>query len=237
MATLAALRDKVRRKIGGPDTTDMPNATIEDYLTDDALTWLNHRDPNAIIVSFPTVANQQAYDVKPAAAYDVTDVWWDACNYINLGANLRFFPEGYEMNRQLAGFDAVGNPALVQIFYKQIEAYKDSFGGIGQEESDGLIWLYPTPGSTGENVWFRYTLARYAAVTAIADGSDHQEGLVKIAASMILGEPMFIKRGRIRSGRSFSGGGGANENILSGRLQDEAEGHVPEELVAQISQG
>jgi len=236
MATLATLRDRVRRLVGGPDTTEMPDATIESFLDTDALRWLNHQDPNAVLTSFTTVADQQYYDVKPSGAYDITEVYWDACNYINLGGNLRFYPEGYEMNRQLAGFDALGNPGLVQTFFKQVEAYRESFGGIGYEMPDGQVGLFPCPGSSGDTVYFWYTVARYSAVTAIADGSEHQEGLVKKAAQMVL-EQLAIKRGRIRAGRSFTGGGGANERAQAEQYRDEAEDCVPASMVGTINRG
>ena len=224
MATLSDLTTQVRRLIGNPSTTEFSDADLQGLLTIEALAWLNRRRPGKTLSSFTTVNEQQDYDEKPAAAYRVTEVFWMGGGYDLFSPSMRYLPSSMDVDDRIAGFNAVENPALIQVLYKHIEQYKRNFAGKGWETENGLIRLEPRPGETGDYVYYFYTHAQFAAVTDV--GAEFVEGLKKMAAVMCL-DYLFIKRGVVRSGKQFVGGGGANEDIVRKQYFDEAGSAIP----------
>lgn len=221
---LATIRDRVRRLCGGPDTTEFTNADIEGFITGDTLDWYNRRRPGKAISSLTTVALQQIYDSKPSNAYYVTDVWWHSGDYIPLTPNTRYLPESFDFNEQLGGYNVVNDPAMVEEVFRKIESYKNTFNGSGWEAEDGKIWLQPRPDTAGTTVYFMYTYPLYSAITGIDD--KWSDCICNMAASHCLNY-LAIKRGMIRSGKNFTGGGGANELTIAEKYRVKAESLLP----------
>ena len=226
MTTLLVLTSAVRGMCGDPDTTEMPDATIQGVLAEGALDWMNRRKPGKSIDfgSLVTVADQQDYDVKPSNAYIVTDVWWMQSDFEWFSPSMRFLPDSQDVNFQLAGFSVIDNPALVEAMYKNIETNRQYFQGRGVETEEGKIQLMPTPGSAGDIVPFAYTYPLWAGPTNVPDR--WLEGYKAKAAELVL-RRLFIKRGRVRSTRTGSGGGGENEQAMADYYLEQAESKVP----------
>jgi hypothetical protein len=94
------------------------------------------------------------------------------------------------------------------------------------ETEEGKVRLAPTPGNTGDTVYIEYTYPRWTAATITSISEEYLEGLRYHAASLVLSY-LYIKRGRVRSGRTFTGGGGTNERELSKDYLAEAEREIP----------
>ena len=229
MATLSDMRDEVRRRIGSPDTTEVPNSDIEAVIQIEALDWLNRRLPGRKISSFTTVKDQQDYDEKPANAYLVTAVWWMESDFQFFSPSMKYVAQDQDINEKLAGFDIYKDTALVEAFYKQLETYKHNFKGEGFETDEGKIRLEPVPSSGGDTVYFEYSYPRWSDPTGVPDRL--VPGLKKKAAAIIL-DYLAVRRGRVRGGRNFTGGGGEREANLAGRFHAEADGEVPALTVA-----
>lgn len=226
-ATLDQYKTAVRRLCGSPDTTELIDSDLEDIITEDALFWLNRRLPNKKLTSFTTVEGTQDYtpDVDPDTLYEVTDVFWMSDGFDLFSPSLRFFPSTMDMDDRISGFSVVDNPALVTSVYKLMGQYKSNFKGSGYFTEERKIRLEPYPAETGNNVYYFYTCQRWSAVTSVVE--PYVQALKKIAASIAL-DYLMIKRGLIRSGREFSGGGGEREKELATQLREQAEALVPE---------
>lgn len=223
--TLEQFRLAVRRLCGNPDTTEVTNDDIESFLTGESLTWLNTRRPGKALTHFETVDAQQEYDVKPANAYFVTDVFWKSAGLDVFSPSLRFTPDSLDMNSSLAGFNIVTNPMVVEAAFKNYMQYEENFSGRGYETEEGKIRLEPIPSSSGDDVYFFYDYPRWTVVTTIP--AEYIEALKHDSASRVL-EMMSIKRGLIRSGRDFSGGGGANEMKFADKYRERADALIPD---------
>lgn len=233
MSEIGQLEKDVRLLVGEPDTTEMPYGTVRSIIERRALTWLNRRRPGTAITYFETVDDQQDYDEKPAAAYRVTNVWWLDVDFEVFSPQMRYVPSGQDVQFQTAGFNVMDNPSLIEDFYKKVSAYHNNFSGSGFETEAGLIRLEPVPGSSGDRVYFEYTYPRFSAVDEVPE--EFMEGLRYYAASLVL-DYLFVKRGMIRSGRAFSGGGGENERELAEDFRARAESEVPRAM-AVFSRG
>lgn len=215
----------VRRMCGDPDTTELPDATITAVLGGpEVLDWINHRRPSEGISYLITIANQQDYDSKPSGSYHVTDVWWMTADFEWFSPSMEYTPEDHDLNVAMAGFNVLDNPAMVQSFYRAISEYRGSFSGRGYEIGNGKIRLTPCPTSGGDKVYFRYTTPRWTAITSVA--TEYVTAVEKEAAACCL-DMLALKRGMVRSGRSFSGGGGEREKERAKELHEEAEAAVP----------
>ena len=124
VATEAA---KVRRRCGSPDTTELPEADLQAFFTADALDWMNRKRPDRTITSFPTVASQQDYDVKPSGAYRIVRVWWLEAAWLTFSPDMRIIPDELDIDDQLAGLSVFDNPALITAFYKKVDHYRDFY--------------------------------------------------------------------------------------------------------------
>ena len=222
--SLDDLTGYVRRMIGSPDTTELPDATIQGFLTVDVLDWINRRRPGRAITSFETVTDQQDYDEKPANAYKVVSVWWLSSDLEYFSPSMRYEAGSMDVNSNLAGFSLLDNPALVESFYKKISAYQGAFGGEGYETEEGQIRLAPYPGADGDTVYFEYTYPRWSDILNV--GAEHLVGCKYKAAALCL-EWLMIRRGFIRSGKNFTSGGGANERDLALSYLERAESEIP----------
>ena len=224
MATLASLRTEVRRMCGKPDDTEYPNDDVDAVLSGTALEWLNRRRPGRRIRSFTTTANVQDYDVKPADAYLVTEVWWMQSDFQFFSPSMKYVASDQDINYRLAGFSVMEEMAIVEAFNKQLEAYKGNFAGEGDEYDNGQIRLSPVPGTTGETVYFECTYPLWSGPTNVPERC--LRAYKAKSAEQILRE-LSIKRGRIRSGSRFSGGGGENEGKEANRLEKVANAELP----------
>ena len=224
MATLATLRGLVRRMAGRPDIVEYPNDDIDEILQNDALEWLNKRRPGRRIRSFTTVADQQDYDAKPSDAYLVTDVWWMESDFQFFSPSMKYVASDHDINYRLAGFSVLEESAIVEAFHKQLETYKGNFKGEGYEYDDGKIRLEPVPGTTGETVYFECTYPLWSGPTVVP--ARCLPAYKAKAAEQVLRE-LAIKRGRVRSTRSGSGGGGENEAKEADRLKKKANAELP----------
>ncbi len=221
--TLEKFRLAVRRLCGNPDDVEVKDADIESFLTDESLTWLNSKRPGKALGSFETVDGQQDYDEKPDNAYHVTDVFWQSSGYDIFSPSMRFTPDSLDFSTSLSGINIVDNPMIVEAAFKNFAQYEKNFSGRGKETEEGKIRLEPIPSSSGSTVYFFYTYPRWAVVTTIP--SEYIEGFKHDAASRVL-EMMAIKRGMIRSGRNFTGGGGQNEMKFADKYRLRADSEI-----------
>lgn len=222
--TLNSLINDVRIMVGSPDDTELPNSVIRSVLNERVLSWINRRRPGKKIDSFVTVADQQDYDEKPSDAYRVIDVWWMDADFEFFSPSMKYIPSDQDISLQMTGFNVLDNPALVEAFYKKINAYKNNFQGEGMETDEGLIRLIPYPSNAGDNVYFQYTYPLWSQIIDVADA--FIEGVRYEGAAQVL-EILAIKRGRVRSGRTFTGGGGANEMAMAKEFRAKANREVP----------
>ena len=228
MATLASMVINVRDLCGSPSTTEIPDAIIENHISTFALRWINKRRPGKLLTSFPTVTNQQDYDVIPSNAYAVTDVYWLSGGYEVFAPALRqFLPADEDIGEWLAGYGVIDNPALVEAMYKVINEYVRNFRGEGWMTENRTIRLSPTPGSAGDKVYYFYTASRWTDITSATLATEFQDALEYYAAHSVLRGPMAIKRGFVRGGREFTGGGGTNEKELAVKYLADAGALVP----------
>jgi len=225
--TLAEYRLAVRRLCGNPDDVEVTDADIEAFVSNEALTWLNQRRPGKALSYFETVDEQQDYDKKPTNAYRVTDVFWMGVGYDIFSPSMRFTPDGLDMNSSLAEIDIVTSPAIVEAAFKNFSQYEKNFSGVGIETEEGKIRLMPMPTNTGDKVYFFYNYPRWSVAGIDTVPSEHIEGLKYNAASKVL-EALAIKRGMIRGGRDFRGGGGANESKYAKEYSDRANELIPD---------
>jgi hypothetical protein len=214
----------VRRMCGKPDVQEITDDDIEAIFYHEGLDWLNNRRPAKGITFFSTVANQQDYNVKPANALRVTNVWWLDSGWDVFSPDMRILPSAMQMDAKFAGVSILDNPAMVIEFYKKISEYHHNFRGSGFETDEGKIRLEPYPGSNGDKVYFEYTYKRWDHVVNISE--EFHRGLRYYVASLVM-DYLGIKRGMITGGKNWSGGGGSNEKDLAARYLIEAEGEVP----------
>jgi len=222
--TLSSLAAEVREMAADPDITELPDSKIENILDKRVLRWINRRRPGKAISYFETVAAQQDYDEKPSNAYRVTQVWWMDANFEFFSPSMRYVPSDQDMTLQMSGFNVLDNPALVEAFFKKVDAYKNNFKGHGEENEAGLIRLVPYPASTGDKVYYEYSYPIWSAVKDVSEV--FLEG-VRFKATELVYDVLAAKRGRVRSGRTFTGGGGANEKELAIKYGKEANREVP----------
>ena len=213
----------VRGMIGSPDTTELPDATLENFLTVNALAWINDKRPAKAITSFETIADQQDYDEKPAVALKVTKVWWLDSSWLKFSPTMEVVPGSMSLTAQFTGMSTIDNPEMVAMFYKKINYYQQFFQGYGKETEEGKIRLIPAPGNAGDAVFFEYS---YPLTAIINVQNQYVDGVRNIAASFAL-KHLAIKRGVIRSGRGWSGGGGAMEMAMAKDYENKAEAQVP----------
>jgi len=230
MATLATLRDRIRGMCGDPDDTEMPDATIEGILAAQALDWLNKRRPGKNIGSFSTVEDQQDYSVRTAlvaagyTVYRIVEVWWLDSDFEWFSPSMRYLPHEQDLNFQLAGISVLENPAIVEAFHRQLENYKVNFKGTGEETENGQVRLMPAPGNSGDAVYFEYSYPRWAGPANVPD--QWIQGYQCKATELVL-RRLAVKRGRVRSTRHGTGGGGENEKAEAERNLEEAESEIP----------
>lgn len=224
MPSLATLISQVREMCGGPDTTEISDTVISNALTVHGLDWLNARRPGEALSSLTTVEDQQDYNSKPSNAFRVNRVWWMDSDFEWFSPSMKYLPGESDLNFQLAGFSVLNNPALVESFYKAMEAYKGNFKGTGYETEEGKIRLEPVPGEDGDTVYFQYTYPRWSSCADVV--AEYVAGLRFKAAEQVL-RTMSLKRGMIRSGKNFTGGGGENENRTADLYFERAEAEVP----------
>lgn len=224
MATLTQMTTAVRRMAGSPDDTEVPDAVIQSILEDEGLPWLNRRKPGVGKGSFTTVADQQDYDEKPSNAYVVTEVFWLEEDVEFFSPTMKYRADERDVGFRMAGFSSFDDPALVVAFNKNLETYRQHFKGEGYETPEGLIRLAPVPGTGGETVYYLYTYPRWSAPADVTDR--YVQGLEYKAAQLLL-ESLAIRRGRIRGGRNFSGGGGERESEAAEKCRKKAEALAP----------
>ena len=225
MASTTQMITAVRRMAGSPDTTEVPDATIQSILEDEGLPWLNRRKPGVGQGSFTTVADQQDYDEKPSNAFVVTEVFWLQEDAEFFSPSMRYRPDDRDVGFRMAGFSSFDDPALVVAFNKNLETFRSHFSGTGKETPEGQIRLIPTPGTNGETVYYYYTYPRWSALANVPDR--YVQGLEYKAAQLLL-ESLAIRRGRIRGGRNFTGGGGEREDQAAEKYKKKANALVPQ---------
>lgn len=222
---VAAEAVKVRRLCGDPDTTELPEATVQALLTEDAFDWINERKPKVSLTSLATVSGQQEYDSKPSNAYRIIDVWWMDATWLTFSPSMRVIIGAMDIDDQLAGISVIHNPSLVSQWFKKIANYDDFFKGAGYETEEGLIRLDPVPTSSGDPVYFAYSYPRYSVITAAEN--NHVQAIRYYVAHRAM-QYLSEKRSIIRSGTGWSGGGGDREETLEEKFLDKANGLVPE---------
>lgn len=223
MATLQELTNKVREHCEDPDTTELPDAKIQSMLTNESLNWINRHNPKVDLGSFTTVADQNDYDSLPANGVLVTEVFWSGSGYDDFSPEVQEFVNSLieYTEAYVPGLSAVNNQALIEGFYKNYEQYVQSFSGRGWFTEERKIRITPYPSSSGDTVYFFYTLPRYSAVTDITN-EDDLDALRYHAASMAM-RYLAIKRGKVRSSRGASYGGGQMEKEMQKEFMDEAK--------------
>jgi hypothetical protein len=165
------LRTRLRARLGNPDTEEISDADLDCYLND-ALDRMNRDRPASALTSFNTVADQEAYDVVPATAYDVRNVFWIGNKTTSTSAPYSVLEE-LEIARGMgvdmaAGQPIFDNPVMVAGYLKKLTAFYKSFNGVGRMfPEDGEIHLAPTPSVAGTVVWFEYSYARFATLAAV----------------------------------------------------------------------
>ena len=227
--TITDLNTNVRSLCGDPSTTELAVATVQRYLEQFALRWINKRRPKVTLTSFDTVADQQDYDEIPATAYAVRNVYWIAGSYEFFSDSLQnYYVQALEnTDVHMAGYRTVDNPALVEIMLKALQEYNVNFRGEGFGTPERLIRLVPVPGVSGDAVYFDYWAPRWSSVVAVDLLTEYQDAVELYAAGRLLGGPLAIKRGLIRGSRGYSGGGGQNEKELAKQYLEDAEGLCP----------
>lgn len=216
--------EKVRRKCGGPDTTELPADDLNAFFTDDALEWINRRRPGVAITSFTTVAGTAEYDEKPANAYHVDQVWWRDVTWQVFSATMEVVPGQLDVDTQMAGISIIDNPSIVKDWYAKIRYYEDFFTGYGEETEEGEIRLVPEPTASGDSVYFSYTYPRWDVVTSVPD--QYVEAVRHFATHCAL-EYLAMKRGVVRGAPGIRGGGGDREEKKAREYLERAEGLVP----------
>lgn len=234
MVAQATLESQIRNKVGGPDTTELTALALTQFLTIEALDWINRRRPGEAISSFTTVNAQQDYDEKPANAYRVTEVYWMGGGYDLFSPSVKFLPSSMDLDERVAGFSVIDNPALVEGVLKSIEQYKDNFKGSGWETEHGKIRLEPRPGEDGETVYFVYTYPLWSAVTAVPN--NFVEGL-RCKAAALCAEYLAARRSQVVSGRDYSGDGGSMMEKMAERLNMQADECVPPRTASLFARG
>lgn len=229
MATLSELADNVRELCGSPDTTEMPDATIQNMLSKYTLRWINKRRPKLTITSFDTVADQQDYDVVPTASYMVRDVYWLANDYEFFSDSLRnYYVQALEdIDVRLAGYRTIDNPALVEIMLKALQEYNVNFRGEGWETPERKIRLIPVPETAGDAVFFDYYQPRWSSVVATDLLQEYQDAVEHYAAHRVM-QALAAKRSVVVSARGYSGDGGRMVKTLADEFLAEAKGLCPE---------
>lgn len=205
---------KLRFAVGNPDEQELASDALRAHL-DRALGEVNTDRPLVLLGSFPTVAGQSSYDVVPAAAYEIVDVFYYPGVSGTVGDPFRAFQLtelfGYDV---LAGGVAAGarlfdNPALAVGFYKKVESYRHIFSGrMEREIDDGTIWLAPAPCDVS-TVFFTYSAPRFAALDEVTRPYDRY---VLLRAEVFALESMANQRSHMEGGnvgnQSFRSGGG-----------------------------
>ncbi|RLC99250.1 MAG: hypothetical protein DRI65_17430 [Chloroflexota bacterium] len=222
---LADEKQLVRDMLGDPDITELPEANLGRFFTEGALRWINQRRPGVALTSFTSVANQQDYDSKPATAYRIKDVFWMSVDIPLYTPTVAVaLDRGYQ-SQDLGGISTFDNPAIVEAFYQKIAYYNNSFKGTGEETAEGKIRLMPAPTTGGDTVYFTYTYPRWSDVTNTpAEFVDAVRNIAAAAAARFLA----IKRGKITSGRNWSGGAGILENEMRKEFLEAADALAPQ---------
>lgn len=231
---VAVERDIVRRMCGGPDTTEMPDSVIDAILNVEAVRWIGRRRPAHGITYLVTVAEQQDYDAIPPTAYAVEQVWWTQIDWTSFSPTMLTLPDEMSMGARFAGFSTVDNPAIVEAFFEKMKQFERNFKGQGYSvdtPAGRRLRLVPTPANSGEKVWFSYTCPPYASFAAI--DMRYAEAIEHFAASRAF-KYLAVKRGVVRSGKSWSGGGGENETRQAAELEAAAESMVPVVLLPAV---
>lgn len=224
MTTLSDAMTYVRRRCGSPDLTECPADLVQENLEVHGLGWLNRRKPNHTIAYFLTVASQQDYSVLPAGGYEIVNAWWMDTDFEYFSPGMRVMPLEQQLDFQLAGFNAFDHPSSVEDFYKKVQAYANNFKGKHIVLPDGTLRLVPYPGNSGDKVYFEYTSPLYANVPAVS--AKDIEGLICYAAHLTF-EYLSVKRGVVRGGKNFTGGGGEREETKAKEYLEKAEGEIP----------
>lgn len=208
------LMQELRTRVGYPDEGEQTDAELR-RLLDAALRELNAAKPLSRLGSFATVGDQSSYDVVPADAYEVEEVYYYPCGSAGEADPFRLLNLtdvfGYDV---LAGGVGAGarlfdNPSLAVAFHKKAESYRqDARGRWVREIEDGTIWLAPTPCCAG-TVFFRYSGPRFASLAVL---KKPWERLVLARAEVSALEAMAHKRSHITGssmvGNAFTTGGG-----------------------------
>lgn len=233
MAATQAMVDNVRALCGSPDTTEMPDATVQTHLDEFTLRWVNKRRPALYLTSFTTVNDQQDYDVIPSSAYLVRNVYWLSGDYEFFSDALRrhYMQSLEDVDVRLAGYSVLDNPSLTEAIYKALNEYNMSYQGEGWQTPEFKIRLKPYPTTTGDAVYFDYWAAQWSDVSAAGLLTRYQDAVERYAAHSVL-KALAIKRGVIRSSRGVSTGGGANEREMAKEYLTEAEALCPMSEVA-----
>lgn len=221
---VATEREIVKRLCGYPDTQEITDNQIDAIFSAEALDWLNDRRPKVGLTYLTTVANQQDYDVKPANALRVTEVWWQSQGADVFSPDLSYIPSSMEMTNAFAGFNVFDNPAIATEFYKKMSEYDHSFAGKGWETEEEKIRLEPVPANTGDKVYFEYSYPRLSAITACPN---HYKLGVRLYVAACVMQVLAIRRGNVTGGKEFSSGGGEKELEFHKKFLADAEAQVP----------
>jgi len=224
-------KNVVRSMCAEPDTTLLPDTTLGRFFTVNALAWINQRRPAEAIGSFETVAEQQDYSEKPATALKVRCVWWMDASWLKFSPTMEIVPGSMDVGHQFAGVNTVDNPDLVVAFYKKLNAYQDYFRGVGEETPEGKIRLKPAPTTSGDTVYFSYTYKRWADIEDVAN--EYVDAVRNYVAACVM-RHLMLKRGEVRGGRNWSGGGGERESQAQEQFMAEAERQVPQRFALSV---
>lgn len=223
MSFLPDVLSDVRRMAGKPDTTELSETDLIAFV-EDALAWVNRRAPGSAVTYVSSVVGQQDYDM-PETAYDVTDVFWNTSHVsVFSGFDEPMVAEALERMR---GYDVVENPALVEALLQAFERFRQNFDGQWKREGH-KIRIFPCPDAAGERIYMLYTYPLYESDADLP--ASYLEPLKYYSAYLVL-EHLAIRRGVIRSGRDFSGGGGVNEKERAKACREEAESMLPQPLM------
>lgn len=221
---IANQRAIVQRLCGYPDQQEISSSQIDAIFHNEALDWLNNRRPAVGLTYFTTVADQQDYDVKPASALRIVEVWWQSQGADVFSPDLSYLPSSMEMSNAFAGFNIFDNPAIATEFYKKMSEYDHTFGASGWETPEGKIRLEPVPGSAGDKVYFEYTYPRWNHITSTP--AEYVEAVRLYVASCVM-QVLAIRRGNVTGGKDYSSGGGQNEIKYQEKFLADAEALVP----------
>lgn len=236
IGTAAALRARLRRKVGHAEDTALISDDLLDDCLADALRQINKHWPTVGVSYFPTIADQQSYTgILPDGAKRLLRVWWRGT------INCPFVSAEFESELldSLQAGDPLGSaarfstaPSVILALRRERAIIQRLFEATARITDINACLLDPIPAVADINVYFAFEADRFLAPEDVTDDIPELASAFLAFALAELHETLSAGRGAISSvtgpqGVAVRNDAAAGHRAAAARAREEFYANLP----------